>query len=275
MATILSISSQVVAGHVGNSAGVFALMRLGHTVWPVPTVLLSHHPGHGAPARHAVRAADITHMIDSLAARGWFGGCAALFSGYLANADQADAVLRAVDRLKDANPDALYVCDPIMGDADTGLYVPQEVPAAQKRLVEAADILTPNLFELDELSSTPCGTQEQAVAAARGLGPRLVLVSSAPAPGTRIATLAVEPETAHLCETPHLHGVPHGTGDLMAALFVGHLIGGSAPPAALAHAAGAVYDVARASRHHPELKLVENQGLLEMPVTEPPVTRLD
>ena len=48
MTEILSIQSSVAYGHVGNSAAVFPLQRLGHEVWPVLTVHFSNHTGYGA-----------------------------------------------------------------------------------------------------------------------------------------------------------------------------------------------------------------------------------
>ena len=45
---VLSVQSHVAYGHAGNSAAVFPLQRLGHEVWPVPTVAFSNHTGYGA-----------------------------------------------------------------------------------------------------------------------------------------------------------------------------------------------------------------------------------
>src|SRR3546814_16433861 len=45
---ILSIQSAVAYGHVGNSAAVFPLQRIGVEVLPVYTVNFSNHTGYGA-----------------------------------------------------------------------------------------------------------------------------------------------------------------------------------------------------------------------------------
>src|SRR5688572_27846842 len=66
MARVLALSSQVARGHVGLSAVVPALQRLGHEVWPLPTILLSNHPGHAHAAGLRVDPAALEEMVDAL-----------------------------------------------------------------------------------------------------------------------------------------------------------------------------------------------------------------
>ena len=139
MATILSISSQVVYGAVGNTAAAFAMERLGHEVWEVPTVLLAHHPGYGKYEGGPLEAELIATLIAALDEQGWLKRCDAVISGYLADAAQADAVADAVERVKALNPSALYLCDPIMGDEPGGIYVAPGVEDAVKQLAARAE----------------------------------------------------------------------------------------------------------------------------------------
>ena len=148
MATILSISSQVVYGAVGNSAGVFVMERLGHEVWQVPTVLLAHHPGYGGAVGDPFSADEITRLIAALDRQGFLARCDAVISGYLAESGQAEAVAGALARVKAANPDALYLCDPILGDEDTGLYVAPGIEKEIRPLLALADIATHNWLEV-------------------------------------------------------------------------------------------------------------------------------
>src|SRR5690349_1486037 len=120
---LLSIQSHVAYGHVGNSAAVFALQRMGVEVWPVHTVQFSNHPGYGGFRGQAFDADLIRNVVQGIDERGVLGECDGILSGYLGDAATGAAVLDAVARVKRANPAARYCCDPVIGDADSGVYV--------------------------------------------------------------------------------------------------------------------------------------------------------
>lgn len=268
MATILSISSQVVYGAVGNSASAFAMERLGHEVWEVPTVLLAHHPGYGKVEGGPLDAELIASLVRALDERGWLKRCDAVISGYLAEAHQADAVADAVERVKAANPDALYLCDPIVGD-ETGAYVSPDIEAAQAELVRQADIITPNWFEFSRLVGEAPADARTAIPLARTLGPKIVAITSAPAPERRISCLAVEAKRGYRAETArHMpangDAVPKGTGDLFAAVFLARLLTGVAMPQALARAAASAAALVKSSVEagRAELALARDQGMI-------------
>ena len=63
---IVSISSQVVYGHVGNCAAVPALQALGFEVLALPTVLLAHHPGHRPPRGRVLPVDEISALLDGI-----------------------------------------------------------------------------------------------------------------------------------------------------------------------------------------------------------------
>src|ERR1700742_4512801 len=119
---LLSIQSHVAYGHVGNSAAVFALQRLGVEVWPIHTVELSNHPGYGDFRGRPADPVAIPDLVAGIAARGALAKCDGVASGYLGTAAIGAEILAAVARVKAANPTARYCCDPVIGDIDRGIY---------------------------------------------------------------------------------------------------------------------------------------------------------
>lgn len=273
---ILSIQSHVTYGHVGNSAAVFPLQRLGFGVWPLQTLQFSNHLGYEGFAGQVFAAEHLREVVDGLAARGVLAACDAVLSGYLGAPETGAVVLDTVARVKAANPKALYACDPVMGDEGEGLYVDAALPDFfREHALPMADILTPNYFELELLTGTRVVTLDEAVAAARGLvarGPRVVLVTGLRHDSTRageIEVLAVTARAAWRLITPLLpcDPQPSGTGDLLAALFLGHYLrGGDAVQALEAAAAGifAVMDATWAAGTR-ELQLIPAQDQLITP----------
>lgn len=226
---ILSIQSHVSYGHVGNSAAVFPLQRLGHEVWPVYTVNYSNHTGYGQWGGSPIAAHEVSAIIDAMAQRGALAQVDVVLSGYQGGADIADAILEAVARVKAANPKATYTCDPVMGNAKSGCFVNPAIPVLlRERVVPAADLVTPNQFELGYLADMPVTTLAEtlaAVDAVMAMGPRAVLVTSVhrpdAAPGT-LEMLAVDATGAWMVATPYLPFKANGSGDVTAALFTAH-----------------------------------------------------
>jgi len=283
--SILSIQSHVAYGHVGNAAAVFPLQRLGFEVWPVHTVQFSNHPGYGDWRGEVFTADHIGAVIDGIAARGALDACAAVLSGFLGTARVGQVVADTVRRVRAANPTALYLCDPVMGDTDTGLYVHDDIPDfLRTHAVPLADILTPNLFELEQLTACRIATRAEAVAAARGLlalGPKLVVVTSLrhnQTPAEAIDMLAVTPEGAWQVRTPYLplDEPVNGAGDVLAALFLGHYVRTREAPTALADTAASVFAIVSATQTAGtrELQLVAAQANLVAPSRRFPVEKI-
>jgi pyridoxine kinase len=267
---VLSIQSGVVYGHVGNSAAQFCLQRMGHEAWRIDTVRFSNHPGHGGFAGEVTAAAEIGGLVAALDARGWLAGCDALLSGYLGAADQGAAVLGAAARLRAANPGALWLLDPVIGD-DGRVFVKPGIPEFMRdAAVPAADIVTPNAFELSWLAGLPVHDVASAAAAARRLrGARrtTVLATGIRTGDDAIATLALHDGGIHVVETPRVDMPANGTGDSFAALFLGRLLATRDVADALGHAASAVCALLRATaaRGERELALVPAQDALVAP----------
>ena len=253
--TVLSIQSHVVAGHVGNDAAAFALQRLGVEVWPIHTVQFSNHPGHGAWTGQAFDAAHVRTLIDGLDALGFLRRVDAVLSGYVGTAATGGAIAEAVARVRAQNADAIYCCDPVMGDLGPGLFVKPDVPPFfMDTAMPLADIVTPNVFELALLTGTSASalvTLPELVAAARALirrGPRVVLVTSAHLAGDeRISTLAVSAERAWRVSTPYvvLTPMPNGMGDCIAALFLGRYLQHHDIALALSQSVSSLYALVR------------------------------
>ena len=248
---ILSIQSQVAWGHVGNTAAVFPLQRLGAEVWAVPTVLFSNHPGHGGFRGQVLAPGLIRELLAGMAERGALAGCDAVLSGYVGSLDVAEAVLEGVAQVKAANPMAWYCLDPVMGDAGR-VYVRPGIPEfLRDRTLAMADIVTPNQFELELLSGRAVTTLAQAKAAMaelQALGPRCVLVTSvslADTPAHCLDLLAAEAGACWRLRTPRLMRHFSGAGDTIAALFLFHRLATGSARAALEAAASATHGLLR------------------------------
>jgi pyridoxine kinase len=243
---IISIQSQVVAGHVGNSAAMPALNMLGHEVWAIPTVLLSHHPGHGGAQGGPLPPDLLTKLLDGMQARDRFAHCEAVISGYLGGAATEAVVADAVARVRAKNPGAPYLCDPVLGD-DGRLYVGPDIVTAMRRLVAIATIVTPNAFELTILTGETPATRADAVQAMRRLKPAgIAIVTGFTGQDTAPATLdilATAGPAAWRLAVPRLPQKFSGAGDLFAALFLAAWLPARQTAPALAQAAAALHEV--------------------------------
>jgi pyridoxine kinase len=269
----LSIQSSVAYGHVGNSAAVFPLQRLGHEVWPVATVVFSNHTGYGSWRGPLLASGDVADVITGIEERGVLDQVDGVLSGYQGGADIAGVILDAVSRVRAANPRASYTCDPVMGNADSGCFVHPDIPPVlRERVVPHADVITPNQFELGFLTGTEPETLDEILAAAelaRAMGPRTVLVTSvqrADRPDDTVEMLAVDGEGAWIVQTPKLPLKANGSGDVTAALFTAHLLATDAPTA-LGRTAASVFALLDATLRsgERELRLVEAQDVFVAP----------
>src|SRR4029077_18484133 len=111
--TIMSIQSSVAYGHVGNSAAVFPLQRIGVEVWPVNTVHFSNHTGYGSWRGMVLPAEEVAEVILGIEERGVLHECNGVLSGYMGDASLGEVILDALERVKCASPAASYCCDPV------------------------------------------------------------------------------------------------------------------------------------------------------------------
>jgi pyridoxine kinase len=245
---VLSIQSHVAFGHVGNSSAVFPLQRLGIDVWPVHTVQFSNHTGYGEWRGRVFDGPAVEEVVAGIADRGVLHRCDAVLSGYLGSADIGSAVVQAVATVREANPAAVYCCDPVIGDVGRGIFVRPGIFELHRDVsVPAADIVTPNHFELDLLAGATTRTLAEvkdAVAAVQALGPRVVLTTSLvtdDTPDDAIDLLASEGGRHVRVRTPRLGLSVNGAGDAIAALFLAHWLDTGSAAEALGRAAASVF----------------------------------
>ena len=269
---VISIQSQVAFGHVGNSAAVFPMQLHGIDVIAVPTTLLSNRPGYQTIRGRVLDAELVADLLRGIEERGAVDSATMILSGYLGSAANAAAVADFVARAKAKNPALLYCCDPVLGDRDRGLFVHADIPPLVRDLLcPLADIVTPNHFEFEWLSGAKAATADQLLKAARAFMARgTVVITSAElddTPGGEIESVAVDRDGAWRVRTPKLPISPNGTGDLFAALLVAARVRGNDTPAALSHAASAIYAVLTrtAADGTEEMRIVESAEELVRP----------
>ncbi|MFC3694035.1 pyridoxal kinase PdxY [Chenggangzhangella methanolivorans] len=251
---ILSIQSHVAYGHVGNASAAFPLQRLGHEVWAVNTVQFSNHTGYGAWRGPVFPPETIREVVAGVEERGVMGACDGILSGYMGEAAIGEAILDAAARVKAANPQALYCCDPVIGDVGRGVFVRPGVPEFMRdKAVPASDVATPNQFELALLTGREIATladAKAAIEALRATGPGVVLLTSLQideTPADAIEMLAVDGEGVWRLRTPLLPISVNGAGDATAALFFAHLLQTRSAAEALKRAASSIYGVLKAT----------------------------
>ena len=230
------------------------MQRMGFEVWAINTVQFSNHTGYGAWKGMILPPEHLSEIVEGIAERGVLGQCDAVLSGYMGSGGTALAILKALERVRALNPKALYCCDPVMGDVGRGVFVRPEIPEVMKQqVIPQADIVTPNQFELELLTGHSVKTLQDVLAAAqvlRGLirpeGARMVLVTSMVqdnASSEHIETLAVAEAGAWLVRTPLIPLDPprNGTGDAVAALFLGNYLKAQEVVQSLENAVSALY----------------------------------
>jgi len=249
---ILSIQSWVAYGHVGNASAVFPLQRLGAEVWTINTVQFSNHTGYGHWTGQVYTGAQVRDLVDGIAARDVLRHCDAVLSGYMGDAAIGEAILHAVARVRSENPNAVYCCDPVIGDVEEGVYVrPGIEEFLRDHALLQADIATPNRFELERLTGLACTTLSDAKRAAAALADRLrpdglrcVLLTSLDSretPRDHLDLMVFEDGRYHLLRTPRLPVAVNGAGDAIAALFLFHRLRSGSAVAALEAAGSAVH----------------------------------
>ena len=271
---LISIQSHVAYGHVGNSAAVFALQRLGCEVWPVHTVQFSNHTGYGAWKGEVFAAARIGEVIDGIADLGMLGACNGVLSGYIATVETGEAILAAVGKVKAANAGASYCCDPVIGNRARGEFVrPGVAEFMRERAVPAAQVVTPNHFELDRLVGRETCSLAAILSAVNHIhtrGPRAVLVTSVRSdatPADNLDVIASDGSGRFLVRTPLLATPANGAGDLIAALFFFFYLRGGSVADALAGATSSLFGLLRRTRDAgaSEMVLITGQNELMTP----------
>ncbi len=223
---VLSISSQVAYGPVGNSASVPALQAAGFTVSQVPTIILSNHPGLGKPSGMKLPAMELDAILKSLDGLGVLDSCVGVMTGYFASADQIKIAASIIHQMKMKNYSLYVLVDPVLGD-DGNLYVSNEVAnSIRDELLPLATCITPNRFELAWLSGMSVSNKPDALIAAASLTCNEILATSIPLDADNVATFAITGGEYSESSSPVKSSVPHGTGDFLAGLYLSARLNG-------------------------------------------------
>lgn len=271
---ILSIQSSVAYGHAGNSSAVFPMQRMGVDVIAVHTVHFSNHTGYGSWRGPHLAPEDIRSVVTGVDERGALARVDAVLTGYMGAEVMGEVIVEAVKLVKERSPEALYCCDPVMGDVGRGFFVLPGIPEYfRDQVVPVADVLTPNQFELDFLTDCKTTTMDDVLAACDALaerGPRRILVTSVVTAGTsddQLCMVARTDEGAWKVTTPKLHQFFVGSGDFTAATFLVHLLQTGSAEQALSATASIVFSVLEATvaSGESELQLVAAQDNMVSP----------
>jgi len=227
MDQIMLISSQLSHGYVGGTASQYILQRLGFDVCFLPTIRYSNHPGYAEYAKFEIGPYALSETLDAIEKNAWLTKTVAIMTGYFPSVQHVAEAARIVERLKVTHPDAIYLCDPILGDDPGGLYIADAVARAiRSQLVPRADFITPNRFELAWLSGHDVAGVSSALKAAHSLGCANVIATSIVdmIGGGECADLQISHEVSKMAKWQRRNNVPHGSGDVLAALFLGKYI---------------------------------------------------
>ncbi|CAO1614960.1 unnamed protein product [Parajaminaea phylloscopi] len=295
---LLSIQSHVVSGYVGNRSATFPLQLLGWDVDVINTVQFSNHTGYGRMQGLRFDEEHVRSLFSGLELNGLLKQSRAL-SGYMPNAGVVAAVRDGVKRLKEVNPDLVYLCDPVMGDMDKGLYVDPSVLPMYKSILPLATITTPNQFEAQLLTEQEITDIPSLVSVLRALhdqGAMHVLITSVELPAADLERIGATPRSAlsdgtevssmilvgssrtpedgsdHMrpwyIQFPEIPEHFRGVGDLFAALTLGRFAAASGPGAQQASSATETSDVSPIARAT-ELSIASVQGVLAKTMASP------
>ncbi|MGA0614770.1 pyridoxal kinase [Paracoccus sp. KR1-242] len=232
---VISIQSQVVMGHVGNSAAVFPMQAAGLEVAQVPTVVFSNTPDYPTLRGRAMPADFFADLLQGVWERGLPARASHVVTGYIGSVEVARQVAGFVQRAKQENPDLIYFCDPVMGDDAPGLYVPETIATILRdELLPLADIASPNPFEIAYLTGQPITALADLprAAAALGMAAGAHLIATGchltETAGGMLESVILGPSGISRHPVPRLPVAMAGTGDLFAGLIIAALACGRA-----------------------------------------------
>lgn len=284
MKNVLTIQSHVVYGYAGNKAATLPMQLCGVDVWPLNTVQFSSSTRYPKFAGPVTTNEDLIKIVKTLADPevNFLHKVDAVLSGYLGSAEQVDAILEIVDTVREQNPDAVYLLDPVMGKAGKGCIVaPGVAQAIRDKAVSRANITCPNLEELQILHGSELNSFADAVNAAIQLakkGPSIVMVKHlhrcALAQPYEFESILYDDNTGKLYHLTRplvdLPRDPVGAGDMLTGVLLACLLTGKTALEAFEHAQNAVYLVVKAAKDAGELEL--QPVTVRREIMDPPLT---
>ena len=236
---ILIINDLPGYGKVALAAMLPILSNFGHSVYNLPTALVSNTLDYG---RFTIL--DTTeYMKKSIAVwkeLGFSFDC--ITTGFLASAEQVDIIREFVASQR--KEDLLVMTDPIMAD-DGKLYngVTEETVENMRRLIGGADVIVHNLTEATFLTGRFIGRESlsrrearELIDGLRAFGPRSVVITSGAEEETgNHVVWGYHHKTDSYFTIPFQFIKVHfpGTGDMFSAVLVGELLAGKSLEAAV------------------------------------------
>tara|TARA_Y100000590_G_scaffold28205_1_gene31668 strand:+ start:3175 stop:4014 length:840 start_codon:yes stop_codon:yes gene_type:complete len=263
---ILSIQSFVSKGYVGNRAAAFVLERLGIEVWSIPTVLFSNHSGYGKVSGNSVDSCDIQSLFEGIAAIAGLSEIEAVVTGYIYNQDQVKIISNIIKQINISNIKQLYLCDPVVAN-ERGLFVDKNVAASVSEfLFPLANIITPNIYELEYFSGIKINSSQSLIEAAKFIlkyGPQALLVKSVKLKSGYLSNFLLEEGNVWSIEVPRFDGVMNGAGDVYAAILIAEIVKGKTLLDAFKKAVQASWEIIKNSKSNLEINLISSQNTLE------------
>jgi pyridoxine kinase len=104
-------------------------------------------------------------------------------TGYIGSESFLEAVIDVVTTIRKIHPtkNIRYVCDPVLGDKGKFYVPPSLVDVYKTKVLPLADVITPNQFEVEQLTGIVTHTIDDAITACQILhtmGPSLVFITS-------------------------------------------------------------------------------------------------
>lgn len=248
--SVISIQSQVVYGHVGNSAAVLPMQARGLNVAAVPTTLLSNHPGYETMRGRVLEPELVSDLLRGVEERGLIETSRYIVSGYLGSRANGAVVADFVQRARKINPQITYICDPVMGDTGLGVFVAEQVmECIINQLVPLADLLTPNQFEVGLISGSQAQTYTalaDKLAAIQSFNQARLVTTGCildDTPYGSLENVVFEGGAGIRLKSPRIPAVPVGTGDLFTGLLTADLVYGQSLADAARNAAATVLEI--------------------------------
>lgn len=256
MKRIVSIQDVSCLGKCSLTVALPIISAMGVECSIVPTAVLSTHTMFSG-----FTCKDLTDQIEPIAAHWKESGLGfdAVYTGYLASAEQIDYVCAFFDAFR--REGSLIVVDPVM--ADNGKLYPAfgpDFPAQMARVCAKADLILPNLTEASLLTGLPYRTEHDEVyikemlQALATLGPRYVALTGVSFEPDKLGVMYYDKVTGQYGSyfIQHLPASFHGTGDVFASTCVGGLMRGLELGDALALAADYTVESIRCTLESPD-----------------------
>ena len=236
---ILIIGDMPGYGKMGLAGMLPILSNMGHSVYNLPTALVSNNFDYG---KFSVldTTAYMEETIRVWQTLGFQFDC--ITTGFLASAAQVDLLRAFIDLQR--KEDFLVVTDPIMGDGGK-LYngSTRETVENMSRFAGVADVVVPNLTEAEFLTGVYEGQETLTAGEARqvldgllSLGPKSAVITSGRETETgRHVVWGFDGKTGEYFTVPYRFIKAHfpGTGDIFTSLLTGQLLGGRSLPQAV------------------------------------------